>query len=939
MNEGHPPLDTPPVPEPHPLTEAALSRLLRAHLEAVDRHLNGWSQAVARSLALRRTPLPPGPIRFDQPGWALPLGATIDGAGALRLNARGGTIELISPLVSVPGACLLGLRFEAGEASGLVLRVLDDAGLPLCAEIALAAGALHAAAYVPAGCRAVRIVLRWAGTGAALHLARFEPFLPDSDAWQAAQRQALGVPVVASISSGLDRVAQLHDAVSSLLPQCDRIRVFLDGDGEVPPILSHPRVEIRRSSDFDVLGPLGRFSWHNELDAPGYRLALDDRLIYPADFAAEMVAGCRRSNDQAFVGLAGALLRQPQRPGAHPASWWLAAENGLAADRGMHLLSTGTLCWHSAHRPFGRGELKHRGSLDVQLALLAQRQAIPMVALARPTNWVQGPGTDPATTPRDDAGLDGRVPLALLRRAWPVTIQPSRRAKLVLCLVVAEAKPAAALLGDWVAQAGTGYDWAVILCPIGEGADLWSWAETAALPAELHLAGRPDMPASLRLTSALMLAQRLGAETLCVVTDALRVEGGTWIGATLGALAGAGGAALFGHADPDGRLQLSQNDGGDSGLPALIVTPMGLALAAGDADPGFRSATAALRDWARRLHLAQSRSSSGRVKTIPDVSRDLRAVAAPAAGSVDREPAIAGPDARARVGWLHIPSTRPDASIVQATGLGDLFERIVVINLDRRPDRWRRMQARLARAGIAAGRVAAVDGHAPEVLASYAAYAAQPIRSPPPGVREVRSTWQFSRDYDSQAARVAFEERRLGRKAIGSAGAWAYLLTWQGILEQAIEDGVETLLVLDDDVVFHHALSPLIDTVRRELPKDWLVLQLGTLQHNWDTEALTRISRHLYRTDGAAVGSHAVGLSAAILPFLLDLVERRELPFDIGPLAAGCLAFREHCLAVLPNAAIQTLEDSDIGTSSFQHGRSPAEAAAAYRWHLPDYDL
>ena len=260
-----------------------------------------------------------------------------------------------------------------------------------------------------------------------------------------------------------------------------------------------------------------------------------------------------------------------------------------------------------------------------------------------------------------------------------------------------------------------------------------------------------------------------------------------------------------------------------------------------------------------------------------------------------------------------------------------------MINLARRPDRWDQISRGLHRAGIRAERVAAVDGASPEIAAEYAAYASQPLTVVSPAVRPITSSKDFYFHYESQRSRVAFVEARSGRKAIASAGAWAYLKTWETILERALVDQIETLLVFDDDVVFHRRSGSIFRDAVRGLSDDWLMLQLGTMQFHWEGEWMQPCGTHLYRTNGSAVGSHAVGVRLELIPFLLEHVKRMELPFDTGAVSAATRAFKERCFVVSPNVAIQRLADSDIGTSDFQATRKRGDIAKTHRWVLEDY--
>lgn len=140
----------------------------------------------------------------------------------------------------------------------------------------------------------------------------------------------------------------------------------------------------------------------------------------------------------------------------------------------------------------------------------------------------------------------------------------------------------------------------------------------------------------------------------------------------------------------------------------------------------------------------------------------------------------------------------------ELTPIGSLFPgRTVIarcINLDRRPDRWQEFLAGCPFAGIE--RVAAVDGH--------------------------RAT-----------------DRPLWWLAGG--GALGCFRSHLGILERAIADGVETLIVFEDDAIFPPDAAERIERFVAALPDDWDMLYLGGQFQTWDGGRPTRISDEVLR--------------------------------------------------------------------------------------------
>lgn len=84
------------------------------------------------------------------------------------------------------------------------------------------------------------------------------------------------------------------------------------------------------------------------------------------------------------------------------------------------------------------------------------------------------------------------------------------------------------------------------------------------------------------------------------------------------------------------------------------------------------------------------------------------------------------------------------------------------------------------------------------------------------------------------------------------------------ILSDFIVSGSETLLFLEDDVVFRDMGH--LDKALNELPENWDIVYLGANLLNGQPE---RYSEHLFRVKSAWT-THAIGYNKKVVPFLLD---------------------------------------------------------------------
>ena len=123
---------------------------------------------------------------------------------------------------------------------------------------------------------------------------------------------------------------------------------------------------------------------------------------------------------------------------------------------------------------------------------------------------------------------------------------------------------------------------------------------------------------------------------------------------------------------------------------------------------------------------------------------------------------------------------------MQATDsdLNKVFPNKVCINLERRNDRWQRMQARFARHGINdVTRFRAIDGLSISVPASWDDF----------------------------------------------PGSYACLLSHLAVAENAYQNKDASVLIIEDDVIFHPDLNRLFSLSIKQLPQDWDMLFFGAL--------------------------------------------------------------------------------------------------------------
>lgn len=247
------------------------------------------------------------------------------------------------------------------------------------------------------------------------------------------------------------------------------------------------------------------------------------------------------------------------------------------------------------------------------------------------------------------------------------------------------------------------------------------------------------------------------------------------------------------------------------------------------------------------------------------------------------------------------------------------FDHVYVLNLAHRMDRKIAMIKKLNQLGIHATFVNAVNGALPGIRKAYQTFADQPIGAPGTHPYEVR----------------------LQKKMIDSPGAWGYLRTYQGILQDALQHNYERILCLDDDVLFDTNFPEKFTAFTQKVPADWKLCYLGASQYSWeipyafrypDPEKLTYDPAEPFYFPNHTDGSFAVGIHRSVFGLLLYETSKMNCAFDSGPLHAVSKVYPDACFVANPNIVVADVSDSDIRAS-----QQMGEVAKTLRWNLADF--
>jgi len=202
--------------------------------------------------------------------------------------------------------------------------------------------------------------------------------------------------ITASLATIPSRRASLQDVVARLLPQVDRLNVYLNetpalpGPSEYPKLpkfLDHPKITAVWSQDtpFGDQGDAGKFFWAAEVQ--NFHVICDDDMRYPPDFIEKLLEGLQRYDLKAVVGFHGAVLTEPFTS-YYASRRTFHFSQALAEDRAVHVLASNSLAYHADTIQVHRDDFRHPNMGDIWFALLAQQQKVPLRCLAHAANWL-----------------------------------------------------------------------------------------------------------------------------------------------------------------------------------------------------------------------------------------------------------------------------------------------------------------------------------------------------------------------------------------------------------------------------------------------------------------------------------------------------------------------------------------------------------------------
>jgi hypothetical protein len=191
------------------------------------------------------------------------------------------------------------------------------------------------------------------------------------------------------------RIAALSDSIPRLLPQCKHLFVYLNNfRGYLPDILKHKKITVFFSEDeIGNTGDVGKFYNCDEWE-PGFHCTVDDKLLYPHDYAQYMMKKVEQYNRKAVVSLHGRNFHD--RPSE---SYYYDVKDFFGCmvkvdEQFVHEIGTGVMCFHTDTIRPSWDWFPYMNMTDIYMSLELQKREIPMLIAEHPRGYI---GISPKT--------------------------------------------------------------------------------------------------------------------------------------------------------------------------------------------------------------------------------------------------------------------------------------------------------------------------------------------------------------------------------------------------------------------------------------------------------------------------------------------------------------------------------------------------------------
>lgn len=184
------------------------------------------------------------------------------------------------------------------------------------------------------------------------------------------------------------RFDTLQEVVMALLPQLDKLYVYVNGADSIPECLKHEKIVALLGKNHDGdLSATGKI-YPLKLIKKGYYFTFDDDFIYPDNYVSNLIDAIDKFNRKAVVTVHGSLF-------APDVDWYYERSKGYAVRQALneykfiHLPGSATVAFHTSTLKVQYEDFPREPMVDLRFGTLALEQNVPIIAIPRPKGWIK----------------------------------------------------------------------------------------------------------------------------------------------------------------------------------------------------------------------------------------------------------------------------------------------------------------------------------------------------------------------------------------------------------------------------------------------------------------------------------------------------------------------------------------------------------------------
>jgi hypothetical protein len=185
----------------------------------------------------------------------------------------------------------------------------------------------------------------------------------------------------------------IAEAVESLLPQVDKLVIWVNGEMELPQACYHEKVELYWGKDvlgIDI-GCAGKFAFAFEWE--GYIFTVDDDIVYAPDYVEKSIAKIEEYNRECIFSYHGRITKLPITTYRSLKDMIknCSFQQDVVKDTECHIIGTGVMFFHAdtIFPKYDIMEMKHTNVSDIHFAQSMDMRGIRTIVAEHQKGWLK----------------------------------------------------------------------------------------------------------------------------------------------------------------------------------------------------------------------------------------------------------------------------------------------------------------------------------------------------------------------------------------------------------------------------------------------------------------------------------------------------------------------------------------------------------------------